>query len=72
MGATSLCFGAIDNALLHASVYFPADKIEERITFALSHAHLYLAELYDERDDKSTTSNTFYIFCGGGRSSSSL
>ena len=43
------------NALLHVSGHYPADKIEERITFALIHACLYLAESYDERDDKSAS-----------------
>ena len=43
----------MDNALLHASGHPPADKIEERITFALRHAHLFLAESDDEQDDKS-------------------
>ena len=47
-------------------------NLEERITFALSHAGLYLFELYDEQDDKSAAANTFDISCGGGRSRSSL
>ena len=46
--------------------------MKERITFSLSHAHLYLAESYDERNDKSATANTSNISCGGGGSSSSL
>ena len=50
----------------------PEDKIEERIIFALRHAHLYLAESYDEQDNKSSAANTFDISCGGGGSSSSL
>ena len=32
------------NSLMNASGYSPADKIEERITFVLSHARLYLVE----------------------------
>ena len=47
-------------------------KIEEWITFALIHAHLYLAESYDEQDDKSAAANTFYISCGGRGSSFSI
>ena len=62
----------MDNSLLHASGHYPADKIEERITFALSHAHLYLAESEDEQDDKYYAANIFNISCGGGGSSSSL
>ena len=54
------------------SRYYPSDKIKERIIFALSHTHLYLAESDDERDDKSAAANTFNISCGGGGSSSSL
>ena len=46
------------NSLLHASGHYPADKIEERINFALSHAHLYLFESDDEQDDKSAAENT--------------
>ena len=61
----------MDNDLLNASVHPPADKIEERITFALSYARLYLAESYDEQDNRSATENTLYISCGGGGSSSS-
>ena len=72
MGAISLLFSTMDNALLHASGNPPVDKIEDRITFALRHARLYLFESYDERDDKSSAANTFDIFCGGGRSRSSL
>ena len=37
-----LRFSATDNALLHASGLSPEDKIEERISFALYHARLYL------------------------------
>ena len=62
----------MDNALLYASVHSPADKIEKRITFALIHERLYLAESYDEQDDKSAAENIFYISCGGGGSSPSL
>ena len=50
----------------------PADKIKERITLALIHARLYLAESDDERDDKSDASNIFDISCGGEGYSSSL
>ena len=57
---------------MHASGNHPEDKIEERITFSLIHAGLYLAESDDERDDKSAAANTFDISCGGGGSSSSL
>ena len=60
------------NALLHVYGNYPAEKIEERITFALIHAHLYLAESDDEQYNKYTTANIFYISCGGGGSSSSL
>ena len=56
------------NALLHASVHSPADKIEERITFALSHGCSYLAESYDELANKSAAANTFDVSCGGGGS----
>ena len=62
----------MDNDLLHSSGNYPADKIEERITFVLIHSHLYLAESYDERDNKSVASNTFDISCGGGGYRSSL
>ena len=58
----------MDNALLHASGHYPADKIEERITSALIYAHLYLFESDDELDDKSTAANTFDISYGGGGS----
>ena len=60
------------NYLLHASGHFQAEKIEERITFALSHAHLYLAESDDYGDNKSTAANTFDISCGGEGSRYSL
>ena len=45
--AIYLRFSAVDNDLLHASGHCPADKIEERITFALIHARLYLYESDD-------------------------
>ena len=72
MDAISLWFGEIDNALLYASGHSPADKIEEQISFALSHARLYLSESEDERNDKSFDTNIFDKYCGGGVSSSSL
>ena len=62
----------MDNDLLHASGHSPENKIEERITFAFSHAHLYLAEQDDEQYNKSDAANTFDISCGGGGSRSSL
>ena len=62
----------MDNALLYASGHYPVDKIEERITFDLSHARLYLAGLYDESDNKSADANIFDISCGVGESRSSL
>ena len=40
----------MDNAILHVYGHSPADKIEERITFALIHAGLYLSESDDELD----------------------
>ena len=57
---------------MHASVHSQADKIEERITFALSHARLYLFESDDEQDDKSAAANTFDIPYGSGVYRSSL
>ena len=60
------------NFLLHASGHYPADKIEERINSALSHARLYLAKLDDEQDDKYAAANTFDISCGGEGYSSTL
>ena len=48
MDTISLRFSAMDNYLLHESELSPAYKIEERITFVLSHARLYLTELYDD------------------------
>ena len=65
MDAISLWLSTMDNALLHTSGNSPADKIEERITFDLSHARLYLAESDDEWDDKSSAENTLNISCGG-------
>ena len=62
----------MDNAVLNASGNPPADKTEERITFDLSHARLYLSESDDERDNKYSDANTFYISCGGGGYTSSL
>ena len=49
----------MDNALLNASGNSPADSIEERIIFALIHAHLYLFESYYESDDMSAAANAF-------------
>ena len=72
MDAIYLWFIEMDIVLLYASGHSTADKIEERITFALCHARLYLAESDDEQDDKSAASNTFDISCGGGVYSSSL
>ena len=62
----------MDNYLLHVFGSSPADKIKERITLALIHARLYLAESDDEKDDKYATANTLYISCGGEVYSSSL
>ena len=56
----------MDNDPLHASIHYPADKIEERITFALCYACLHLTESDDERDAKFVAANKFDIFCGGG------
>ena len=50
----------------------PQKIMKERITFSLSHAHLYLSESDDEQDDKSAAANKLYISCGGRGSSSSL
>ena len=66
----SIPFSTMDNALLHESGQSPEDKIEWRI--ALIHAHSYLAELDDKRDEKSAAANIFDISCGGGGSSSPL
>ena len=60
------------NVVLYASGHFTAYKIEERITFALSHARLYLSESDDEQDDKYAAANTLDIYYVGGGSSSSL
>ena len=62
----------MDNALLHESGLSPVDKIEERITFSLCHASLYLAESDNDLDTKSAAENTFGISCGSGGSSSPL
>ena len=62
----------MDDSILRAFGRSLADKIEERITFSLSHARLYLDESDDERDDKSASANTFNIYCGDGGSISSL
>ena len=48
MGTIFLLFFAMDNALMHTYVHSLADKIEEWITFALSHTRLYFAESDDE------------------------
>ena len=58
----------MDNYLLHASGHSPAYKIDEKITFVLIHAHLYLAESDNEQDGKSVAAHTFDISCGGGGS----
>ena len=50
---------------MHASGLYPADKIEEWITFTLCHARLYLAESDDDLDNKSSAENTFDVSCGG-------
>ena len=62
----------MDNTLLHDSGHPPAYKIEERVTFALSHEHLYLAESDDKQDKNSAAAKIFDISGGGGGSSSSL
>ena len=62
----------MDNALLHESGHSPADKTEERITFALIHARSYLYASDDEQEDKSDAANTFNIPCGDRGSSSYL
>ena len=72
MDAISPWFSAMDNDILHASGHPPADKIEERINFALSHVHLYLSESDDERYNTYAPANTFDISCDDGESSSSL
>ena len=53
-------------------VHYPADKIEDRITFVLSHERLYLSESDDERDDKSAAVNKLDISYWDGGYSSSL
>ena len=72
MDAIYLWFNEMDNALLHASGHYPADKIEGWITFTLIHARLYLDESDDEWYKNSAAANTFYISCGGGGYRSSL
>ena len=72
MGSIYLWLGVMYNSILHAYGNYPADKIEERITFALCHVCLYLAESDDDWDDKSATANIFDISCGVGGYSSSL
>ena len=72
MDAISSWLGSMYNSLLHASRHSPADKIEERINFALSYARLYLFESDDGWEKKSAAVNTFDISCGGGRYRSSL
>ena len=62
----------MDNALLHASGHYPSEKIEKRITFALSHVRLYLAESDDERDGKYAAAKTFDISYGSEGSISSV
>ena len=62
----------MDNYVLNASVIFPSDNIEHRITFAVVHARLYSAESDDERDNKSAAENKFDRSCGDGGYSSSL
>ena len=46
MDTISLLFSAMDNYILRVSGLYPEDKIEERITFALCHAGLYLTVSY--------------------------
>ena len=48
MDTIYLLFSEMDNDLLHVSENSTEDKIEERITFALIHARLYLFESDDE------------------------
>ena len=57
---------------MRASGHPPADKIEERITFTMIHACLYLAESHDEQYNKFDAENTLYISCDGVGYSSSL
>ena len=42
---------------MHAYGHSQANKIEERINFAVRHAHVYIAESDDEQDDKSAAAN---------------
>ena len=56
-------FGAMDHIILHEYGNYPEYKIEERITFALRYANLYLAESDDEGDIKSFAANIFHISC---------
>ena len=72
MGEISLWFSEMDNALLHVSGHYLADKIQERINLALSHTCLYLAESDDEQDNKFDAAKKFYISCGDWGSSPSL
>ena len=67
-----LLFSAIYNALLHASEYSLANKIEECIPFALIHERSYLAESDDEREYKSSAAKTFDLSCCGAGYSASL
>ena len=60
----------MDNNLLNAYGHSQSDKIEEHITFALSHARSYLAGSGDEQYNKSSAAKTLYISCGSGGSSS--
>ena len=62
----------MDNYPLNASGHPQIDKIEEKNSFSLIHAHLYLAESDDEQDEKYTAANKFDISCGGVGSISSL
>ena len=48
MDIISSLLSAMDITLLHASGISPKDKIEEQITFALSHSRSYLFESDDE------------------------
>ena len=57
----SLYFSAMDNALLHASGHSTADKIEERITFALSH-HVYIYLNQRTNDTTSLPLQTHLIY----------
>ena len=70
--AIYLWLGAMYNVLMNSSGHYPEDKIEERITFALWYARLYLAESDYDWDDKSAAANTFDTSCGGGWYRSSL